>query len=167
VLLSQAARGPSSGTLGSCGVRVVVHSSRIEVEAQQHGDEHDRTRQARHPFEHIAHWGGAKRAQSDEDDPCRHRRTRHLQRGPPIVMAKAHPRNHGHRQVDSEHQGGEIGSLGEQVWIAEERSSPEERSVVRLSWSWSWRSPPLPRGPEGKPRKGSTVAGPPFVTDVA
>src|SRR5215211_606069 len=120
-------RSSNSRSQDSGGVHVVVHAPRIELDPEQHGNEHDRTRQARHPLEHITHRDESERAQSDEDDTQRHRRTRHLQRGLPLVMAKAHPRTHGHRQIDGEHQGGEIGSLSEQVWIAEERSSPEER----------------------------------------
>src|SRR5215207_5818021 len=192
VAAHRSSRSSNSRSQDSGGVRVVVHAPRIELEAQQHGNEHDRTRQARHPLEHITHRDEPERAQSDEDDTQRHRRSRPLQRGLPLVMTKAHPRNHGHRQIDGEHQGGEIGSLSEQVWIAEERSSPEERegqdrtpsahhqahlNVVpeevshlakeRARWCTF-------RGSRGhgdhllflEDRKGSTVAGPPFVTNL-
>ena len=49
-----ACRVASSRSPGSGGVRVVAHAPRVEVEAEQHGNEHDRARQAGHPLEQIA-----------------------------------------------------------------------------------------------------------------
>ena len=47
----------------------MVHTARVETDAEQHGDEHDRARQAGYPLEHTANRDDSYRSEGDQDDP--------------------------------------------------------------------------------------------------
>lgn len=113
----------------SSRLRVVALSPRVEVEAEQHGDEHGRAHQASQPLDQTALGNEAEPGQTDQQDSQNDWYSRHLQGGAPLHPTKTHPGGHGQGQEAGDHQRRQLRKPLDQVGIADECCAPEKQHV--------------------------------------